>query len=332
MKTLLFTFALFFVSICRGQEFPYALTTFTDPYQPLSEAISVTPEDDPAWDDPEDGAYLIPIGFTFDMMGQTADQVVLIDPGCQVVMAVETDSVNALSPYFADVRNADTLDVVSHIFYATEGMPGSRIFKLEWSNVGFYNEFDATGEFHSIANYQVWFYEGTNDIELRYGPNTITDGTLIHDAFGSPLIFFLRDFDVSTQTIGDSWNLRGEPSDPAVGPIDLYSMPELDEILLGEPMDSIVYHFDTGMVGVQEQRSDEKFSVFPSIADRHINTFWSGQGKVNLEIYDLMGNKVSASMINTGNDLVDISNLATGTYLARITDGRIQMTRRFIKK
>lgn len=315
-----------------SQDFPYTLTTFTDTYQPLSKALSLTPSDDPTWDDPEQGFYNVPIGFSFSLMGRSAEELLLIDPGCQIVIADNMDTLNVFTPYFADIRNADDDTVVSSILYATEGLPGTRIFKMEWNNVGFFNEFDATGQFHLKSNYQVWLYEGTHDIEFRFGPNTIEDGTLIHEGFGSPLLLFVRDFLSASQTFELSWNLRGAPENPTVGPIDLNVLPELDQILLGEPMNGIVYHFDTGLVAVAESDQNPPFKIFPTVANDRVTISVNQKEKMNVSITNILGEVVYNGTIKSGNQFIDVANWQAGVYLVNVTNGKEVLTQRIIKQ
>lgn len=329
--TLLFIAGLQLLS--TGQEFPYTLTTFTDEYVPLSEAIALTPSDDPAWDDPDGGTYIVPLGFSFTMMNRTVSNVAIIDPGCQVGFgSFAADSVNALSPYFADVMNANTDSVVSTILYTVDGITGSRICKMEWQNVGFYNEFNATGEFTLTSNFQVWLYEGTDDIEFRYGPNTIIDGTLIHDQWGSPLIFFIRDFVISTQTTTDSWNLRGDAANPTVGVVDLSSKPGLEDVLIGEPTEGLVYHFDTGIVGIHEGEKVAFLSVFPTVAESSVMTYWSSYTPTTLRVYDQQGKLMINSQLTFGNNLSNVSEWPAGVYYFTAGEGPAMQTKRVIRK
>jgi hypothetical protein len=332
MKKTLCTLALI-VSIVIGnaQEFPYAINTFFEPYNPLSKALSVSP-DDPQWDDPDMGFWDVPIGFEFNIMGRTATNIAIIDPGCQFVFGINQDTVNVFSPYYADIRNANDSDVVSYVKYSTEGQEGSRICKVEYQNVGFYNEFDLTGEFTMFRNYQVWLYEETNDIEFRFGPHTIEDGTMIHDQWGSPLIFFIRDFDINTQTYVDSWNLRGDVNDPSVGTVNLFEMPGLTDVLLGEPSDSTVYHFDTGIVSVEETEQLPAFNVFPTVAEDLVVAYQPKHDLVRLQIFDSSGKLIDERKIAFGNQVIHVSQLAAGNYYFTFGEGPEIVTKTIIKR
>ncbi|MBX7053047.1 MAG: T9SS type A sorting domain-containing protein [Flavobacteriales bacterium] len=330
-KILLIVSILIFSQSYQAQVFPYTLNTYQEQYHPLSEAVAITP-DSPLWDDPSTGYWLVPIGFEFNIMGRTATDIAIIDPGCQVAFALGSDTTNVLCPYYADIMNADTDSLVSFIVYTTEGEPGNRICKIEWQNIGFYNEFDATGEFNLIRNFQVWIYEDTYDIEFRYGPHTVDDGTLIHDQWGSPLLFFIRDFEIATQTFVDSWSLRGEPSNPTVDVVNLFELPGLEDILLGEPADSTVYHFGTGIVSVNETQELPSFNVFPTIAREYVYTYQPLHEIVRLQVMDESGRLLLDQNLGYGNSAIDISSWSQGVYFFTFGEGPRMNTKRIIKE
>ena len=85
-------------------------------------------------------------------------------------------------PYGADIadRGYNTPISESDVFYKLTGEPGSRIFKLEWKNVGFYREIAEQGTANNYTNFQLWIYEGSSDIEVRFGPNYTPDFDYIH--------------------------------------------------------------------------------------------------------------------------------------------------------
>jgi hypothetical protein len=320
-------------STAKAQTFPYTLTTYQEPYVPLSEALTLTPSTDPNWDDPDLGFYEIPIGFDFNLMDHVDDTLALIDPGCQLVLGFNDPTLAVISPFFADVRNASDSIVVSSIKYATEGNPGSRIFKIEWSNVGFFNEYDATGEFNMTSNYQVWFYEGTQDMDFRYGPNTINDGTLIYDQWGTPLIFLIEDFYAQTQAMEGAWSLQGDPLNPVADTVNLMGIPGLEDILLSEPNDGTVYHFDTGLVTVDESGANEiKFEVFPTLAESNVLIYWDGQRNTSLSVYDANGKMMEQRNLTYGNTILDISSWSSGNYYFTIGEGPALHTKKVFKK
>ena len=86
-------------------------------------------------------------------------------------------------------RGADTYIGVSPISYATEGEAGSQIFKLQYKNAGFLGEEpDTSGLLPSSINFQIWFYEGSNDIEIHFGPSNFAAPFEEIDDFTGPLI------------------------------------------------------------------------------------------------------------------------------------------------
>lgn len=51
------------------------------------------------WDDPQ---YVIPIGFTVDLMGESVDQLIIIYPGSQVIPSIPE---SVLLPYIEDIMD-----------------------------------------------------------------------------------------------------------------------------------------------------------------------------------------------------------------------------------
>ncbi|MBL7942007.1 MAG: hypothetical protein JNM00_04540, partial [Flavobacteriales bacterium] len=79
MKKLFTLLSLFFALYLGAQELPYTLTSWNETYNDLENPILLT--DDEVWDDPQ---FIIPVGFTFEMMGETFEQLLYMDPGVLV--------------------------------------------------------------------------------------------------------------------------------------------------------------------------------------------------------------------------------------------------------
>jgi hypothetical protein len=83
--------------------------------------------------------------------------------------------------------NADYEDKLgATISYKVSGTTGSRIAKVEYRNVGFYE-----GDSTENANFQIWLYEGSNKIEYHVGPSQVNANTLDLTAGGSVLLLGL---------------------------------------------------------------------------------------------------------------------------------------------
>jgi hypothetical protein len=81
----------------------------------------------------------------------------------------------AILPFEADLIDRGELTGISQspISYKMEGNAGSRILKIEWKNAGFVGEIGELGTLNDYVNFQVWLFEGSNDVEMHYGPNMV---------------------------------------------------------------------------------------------------------------------------------------------------------------
>jgi hypothetical protein len=316
MKLTFTLTAICFSFLATAQEFPGTFNTFNEPYVELEGGTSVTGTD--AWDDPE---VNVPIGFDFTLFGETFSSLEFVGVGGQLMSGFAT-SVQVMMPYGSDIINASTTELVSPITYLTEGEPGARIFKMQWSNVGFYYELEANDSFNNITNFQLWLYEGTNVIEYRYGSNTIKESTLVHD-FGRPLVAIVRNanlFDFSWESF---WTLAGNPTDPT-----MVSHPSGDfefsqnELLNFEPPTGTVYQFNASEVveSTTELDGKNKATLWPTIATNDIQI-----SNVNgtYQIYNGVGQLIHTD--KTQEDAIETINVSAwsaGHYIVKLEDGQ----------
>jgi hypothetical protein len=320
----LFALGLLIAASAHTQEFPYTLTVFNEEYVALGEATTL--DEGIPWDDPE---WIVPIGFPFTYMDETFTEFYLNAPGSQLLPFIEENEVSVLIPYFADIMNASLTEFVSPVRYVTEGEPGFRICKIEWSNVGFWQEGIEFETFFNTTNFQLWVYESTNDFEIRFGANTIKDGGLVH-FFGQPTILLGKNVELSGETWEALWTLSGDPANPAVTPITTLSKMGLtaDQILNGEPANGQVYHFDTGIVSVGEITESEAWSLYPTLAQDEVMIQNAQKENLLMTVYDLSGRIAAQWTAAPGTSRHSLDQLASGAYVVRSADNH---TTRFIK-
>lgn len=301
--------------LASAQEFPGTFTTFNEPYVELEGGTSATGTD--LWDDPE---INIPIGFDFTLFGETFNSLEFAGTGGQFVTSFNA-TVQVLLPYGSDIINASASELVSPITYITDGEPGARIFKIQWSNVGFYNEESANQSYNNITNFQMWLHEGTNIVEYRYGPNTIKESSLVHD-FGRPLIAIVRNaslFDISWESL---WTLAGDPTDPtlvshASGDFNFSQ----NELLNFEPPTGTVYQFNAADVveSTPELASNNKAVLWPTVATNNIQI---SNVKGTYQIYNGVGQLIHTDKSQDAIETIDVSNYASGHYIVKLEDGQ----------
>lgn len=155
--------------------YPYAFTKSNEPYQDLVGATSLT--NGVIW---TDTSFTVPICFPFRwaLGHRTVNSFELTNFG-YLFASVDLDTnqgmiYRMMMPYYVymceKAYNANTAPQ-SNISYQCAGAYPNRILKIEYKNCGF--AFNSSGQ--DFTNFQVWFYEGSNVIEYRYGPQMVSD-------------------------------------------------------------------------------------------------------------------------------------------------------------
>lgn len=161
--------------------FLYSLTTLSEPYEDLTGAVSINNGE--LWDDP---TYSIPIGFAFELNGNTITSLEFQGVGALLAATTaDPDVATAVFPFEMDMIDRGDLggESQSPLSYKLEGSPGSRILKVEWNNAGSFSEW-LDGTQNMYINLQLWLYEGSNKIEFRFGDNLVDNPALFYGGEG----------------------------------------------------------------------------------------------------------------------------------------------------
>lgn len=98
-------------------------------------------------------------------------------------------------------------------------------------------------------------------------------------------------------------------------------------------VDNVVVN--TSMLGVRQNQA-QPFTVFPTIADSHVNIMAnaSESGLVSATIFNIEGKAVAQQklQLDGATGTIDVSALASGTYLLDVRNGSDNQVTRFIKK
>ncbi|MFM9984505.1 MAG: T9SS type A sorting domain-containing protein [Flavobacteriales bacterium] len=317
--------AMCLVTTCAwSQELPYSLSVLNESYNELSESASAV--DNEVWDDPY---VILPLDFEFQLMDEVMSEILIAGPGGQVVNYLMQDSVHFLAPYLADLMDAgyDSTSI-SPILYKTEGNPGSRIFKLEYRNTGFYNEWAESETFDNRVSFQLWLYEGTNVIEYRFGENAVTQSTLVHFV-GAPLIGIGSKADV----IGNGgwenfWLLHGDPLAPQI--FNLQNPFETPPLLDSEPPAGTVYRFSPLFAGIKDSASEPVVQFYPTLVQNQI-TITLNDDNTSVHILDMSGKLILSQTIQRGSNLIDLSSLPGGQYILQIKGDKSDVIQRITK-
>lgn len=328
MKKTLLSLFCGSVLVASSQELPMTLTAFNDTYVPLTDPINVNNGE--IWDDP---SYVVPIGFSFQIFNSPATELSFLGLGALVGSISPEQLVQGMWVYGSDIADAGNVSLetsMSPISYKVTGMSPNRIFKLEWSNVAFYNEVFDVGTANNKTNFQLWLYETSNVIEFRYGPNTITEPGIVHD-FGFPYTGLINGLNLINGTAQGAWLLGGNPANPVPAFVNVATKPAPgpQHLLTSEPANGQVYRFaPPGTINVEEIAKANDFSVYPTqVSDRLMVRLDEGN-TLDFVIRNLLGQEISTGRLNNGLNTLQLSNLTPGLYLFTANGNTV----RFVKK
>ena len=289
------------------------------------------------WDDPQ---FILPIGFNFKYFNTTLNQLFLDDWGYGGELAADTTQTGIyglLIPYGADIIdrgydiNLDTATTgsLSTISYLLDGAAGSRILKIEWKNVGFYSELEDDNISTDYANFQLWLYEGTNDIEIHFGPASVTQPDLSFDGETAPYIALFSEYDFDNlSVIGNGIALSGNPRSPsALAESSLYST-----FVSGSIPDKTIYTFTKARADVAELDNALEFYFYPNPSTDRI-TLSRNQLKSSINAITIRNtNGQQVKEVNHLATSIDISDLQAGIYFVEISTTSGIATQKLIKQ
>ncbi len=295
----------------------YSFSGTTGTYAELTDAISIN--NGQLWDDPIGS---VPIGFTFKLYDIMLDTVYFgMGLGGLVSSAIDInfEADYAIIPFEADLIDRGELAGISQspISYKLEGNAGSRILKIEWKNAGFVGEIGALGTLDDYVNFQVWLFEGSNDIEMHYGPSMVSNPVISYEGETGAFV------GVSDKDLVNSYLLSGSPDNP-----------ELSDTLVtldGTPADGTIYRFSNLTAGVDDDKPEKiQVKIFPNPVQQ-VATVRISHGNLNhaeFLLFDTFGRIVKTIRnIQTNEFSADCTDLERGLYLYQLTDqGKFTVT------
>jgi hypothetical protein len=225
-------------------------------------------------------------------------------------------------------RGFNTGTSLSPLSFKLEGEVGSQILKIEWNNVGFFEE----STFQDFMNFQLWLYEEENVIEYRYGSSEINDPTnSFEDLDGVQVVLFpLLPAGGGGALEEDAYILSGDPINPEF--ITISTEEDFDDAestsLTGTPPDGTVYRFSSEALSVDDTTIALDVSVYPNPAN-DIFKIESKEVDYTLEVYNTSGQQIMN--FNSPKDSYNISNLSKGIYFVKIQSLTGVVTKRLIK-
>lgn len=292
-------------------QFPYEAAVLNEYYIPLDDPQSL--EIEVGWDDPE---VEIPLPFDFTIGGGEPMSMLLISGTGEMLMGMsEAGLLDILWPISLDVMDIGAVEAeeISLIQYQVTGESPNRILKIEWNEVGLYEEISNQGTTTLRLNFQTWLYEADNMIEYRFGPNTISKGLPDTDFLTSGIIL---DFDYDYYD-GLFYTASGAPNDPDwTVSDDFYAWYYNGSMLDGIPAEGTVYRFGPTTNSIPGPTLSPEVNCFPNPAQSQVWISNEGNSEVAIQIIDMRGVRVEELLIQANQTASwNCEGVAQGTYL-----------------
>src|SRR5687768_16766469 len=294
--------------------------TFTQSNTPYTDLASPTDLFGTAlWDDT---SAIVPIGFPFTLGTTVYSNVEINSNGILLFNSGGTEA--GILGYDADLASLGTTASTSPIGYLVSGAAGSRIFKVQWKNAGFY---DGTGA--DFANVQVWLYEGTNKIETYIGTSNFANPLDIFGTFGGPANGVATMIDFTNELLTGLF-IQGSP---AAATSSTVTNSATYPFLNAPPANGTVYTYTRTTTGLSEKLNNISIAVYPNPVSEilqidGLNT----KGKVAIKIYDTLGKVVLRQESEAEKHAeINVAKLTKGIYFVEITAGKERAGKQIIK-
>lgn len=200
---------------------------------------------------------------------------------------------------------------ISQVASFTEGeQPGNRIFKVEYDNVKLKNSRPTDSIF-----FQVWFYEGSDIIEMRYGPSSITTPkeVLAPGNTENEYIIGFMNFGPKANSAKEILYLTGAPHNPQV----IYKNHYVDNVYMNDyPKNGTVYRFSPNKTNGVQQKYGVKLEVFPNPATEVL--YIKVDENAHAVLADISGKIILEQELVAGQQSLAISGLSQGIYLLKV--------------
>ena len=293
MKKFYILFAILIPVLAEAQNYNFINSTAT--YNNLTGAISLNNGE--VWDDPE---YTISLPFSIAINGIFTNTLVVSD---SFIFVNDDPAVRQIiSPSGMDLidRGSSGDNSLSPLSYKIDGVVGSRIAKVEYNNVGSIEDFALT----MFMNFQIWFYETTNIIEIRFGSSFVPDPMTFYQGFSGGVVG-ITNLDNDTEEFTDTIFLMDSPE----APTPIAQLAFLD----GTPSTGRMYRFIPTNLG-QEQFAGTSINIYPNPADE-VLTVSGLTDTTSYNLYNATGKLLNTGQLSEIENKVDVSQLSAGLYL-----------------
>lgn len=305
MKKYLVLTGIFILSISNSRAQFYTFYQDTIAYSNLTSPTVIST---PGWD--YLSVYPVPIPFNFQFYGIPFDTFYVAGG----FGGFEYDVVNQFGDNQISFYDAPLIDRgvgLSTISYEITGSAPGRTLKLQLDNAGFQDDLIEL----DFVNVQLWFYEGSNIVEIHNGPNSVVnpDSWYQTGCFG-PWISLAKD---STTFI----QLHGPSSHPSP------STTFIAYCVTDAPPETIVYGFEPLNSGISEI-SNSSVNIFPNPNNGEFSIHVPDlKSSALISIYNLEGQLVYYEKILSTENVRISAKLNPGIYLLKVSSNEKQFVK-----
>lgn len=315
------------ITYSNAQSYQFSKTTGT--YTNLTGATSLT--NNLTWDDP---IATIPLGFNITLFDTTVSTLYFNESfwgGTIMASNLDVGRAAAISIFEADLMDRgydylmgeDQPGGLSTLSYKVDGTSGNKVAKIEWKNVGFYEEILNDDTSLQFMNCQLWLYEGSNTIEMHYGPNNVTNGPLVYENEPGPSIGIFPAVNMETFLFeGDGFAVGG------IVPNELgyINFSDTTPYLGGTPANGTIYKFTFDPTSVKDvNKLAKEIKLWPQPAANLVNLQSSLTIEPNVTALAVDGRKIALKL---NQNKVDISTLPKGIYTLQFEVNRQLVNKR----
>jgi len=312
-------------------QMPYNFSYSTDVYVPLTAGTSLNGIH--IWDGYTDN-YSAAMGFISKIDTARFNTCYLSG---QNIMVADSSDTATLNGFF--LTDADLIDrgyiagtsSLSPVRYMVSGTGGNRIFKIEVANAGFHEELNNFSTLNDYINAQLWIYEGSNVIELRYGPSKINNPSTYFNFGGLPMVGLIHN--MSPAGDGKLYILSGNPSAPTIDSILLSggNPTYLGHALNSFPTNGMVYRFTPKTTFIGKLALDDT-KVYPTAAQNQVMVDYNSTKTASYKIVSIGGSTTNISgTLQKGTTHIDVTALPAGIYLLQLENDDSRSVKKFVK-
>jgi hypothetical protein len=310
MKKTILIFTLFLSLSIQSQNYTFSYLTGT--YSNLTGATSLNNGE--IWDDPE---YDLVLPFQFVINGVANSNFKVYDSN--IVLQTGGPIYQVIAPLGNDLIDLGDSGVnsLSPISYKIDGAVGSRIAKIEFQNCGSFDDDSLT----MFVNFQIWLYEGSNIIELRYGSSFITNDNIFYGT-DTGAIIGLSGSDVD-DNLTNTHLLTGMASSPSLSTDNSFVN------VTGTPSANTIYRF-TPIALNNFENFKSSVTLFPNPFTDFI-TISGLKSEFEYSIYDVNGKLIQSNDSLISTNQIDTKSIASGIYILKIVSNKETIIKKIIK-